>query len=371
MVLSSSPVPSNTEGCDGRAPAPLHVYLAGVGTVGAALLDQMAGLPAGSRPLRVIGARTSERAVWAASGIEPAGLADRLQAPADDWPAALQRLVADAPRPLAFVDATDSEEVVRLYEPLLENGVHVVTPNKRANAGSQARYDRLQSAASRGGAEYRYETTVGAGLPVVRTVQDLVRTGDRVRSIRGAVSGTLTFLFASLRQGDAFAEAVETAEQRGYTEPDVREDLSGQDVARKFLILARTAGRSVDPADVEVESLVPDALASVSVDAFHERLPEANAHWRSRSSAASDEGRVLQYVGRLGASGIEVGVRAVERASALGRLNGQNNLFEITTDRYADAPLRVSGPGAGPAVTAGGVLADLLQVARQLQARRA
>jgi aspartokinase/homoserine dehydrogenase 1 len=222
----------------------------------------------------------------------------------------------------------------------------------------------LQSAAQRGCASYRYETTVGAGLPVVRTVRDLVRTGDRVRSIRGAVSGTLTFLFAALRQGTSFAEAIETAARRGYTEPDVRDDLSGRDVARKFLILARTAGRSLEPDDLQVESLVPDGLASVGRDAFREKLPEATAHWHERSAAAAAKDRTLQYVGRLGPSGIDVGVQAVAQSSDLGRLDGQNNLFEITTDRYADAPLRVSGPGAGPAVTAGGVLADLLHVAR-------
>ena len=280
------------------------------------------------------------------------------------WPAIVDRLTKKAPRPLVFVDATGHPEVACRYEHLLRAGIHVVTPSKLANTRSQADYDRLHAVANEQNVAYRYETTVGAGLPVVQTVRDLVDTGDRVRSIRGAVSGTLTFLFSALREGRSFSEAVRAAIDRGYAEPDVRDDLSGEDVARKFLILARTAGFAVERDDVQVESLVPDGLADCSYEAFLDRLETVDAHWEERSRAAAAEDAVLQYIGRFSTDGIAVGVQPVSQATAFGRLDGQNNLFEITTDRYAEAPLVVRGPGAGPEVTAAGVLSDVLAVAR-------
>jgi aspartokinase/homoserine dehydrogenase 1 len=345
--------------------SPLSVYLAGVGAVGSALLRQIDDRDASPPTLRLLGGCTSERALWLSpdQGAQALrnGLAD---APPLDWPAIVDRLTQEAPRPLVFVDATGHPEVADRYERLLGAGLHVVTASKLANTRSQAAFDRLRTTAAEQGVQYRYETTVGAGLPVVQTVQDLVDTGDRIRSIRGAVSGTLTFLFSALRTGASFSDAVRAAIDRGYAEPDVRDDLSGTDVARKFLTLARTAGHPLERDDVQVESLVPDALADRPYDAFLDRLGTVDERWRARSEAAAAEGAVLQYVGRFSADGIDVGVRHVPEDEAFGRLDGQDNLFEVTTDRYAEAPLVVRGPGAGPAVTAAGVLADVLKVAR-------
>lgn len=347
------------------SPSSVYVYLAGVGAVGSALLRQLDNRTNAEPDIHLVGACTSRRATWHERGLPPGAVPSRL---ADgtglDWSSIVDRLTRDAPRPLVFVDATGHPEVADRYEPLLRAGVHVVTPSKLANTRSQAAFDRLQAAAAERGAQYRYETTVGAGLPVVETVRDLVATGDRLRSVRGAVSGTLTFLFSALRSGSSFSDAVQAATERGYTEPDVRDDLSGEDVARKFLILARTAGRTLERKDVRVESLVPDSLADLSYDAFLEQLPTVDAHWRERSRAAAAEDAVLQYVGRLSAEGIEVGVEPVPKDTSFGRLEGQDNLFEIVTDRYAEAPLTIRGPGAGPEVTAAGVLADVLKVAR-------
>jgi homoserine dehydrogenase len=365
MHTRSAPSARPTSQPTSRSSGPLYVYLAGVGAVGSALLRQMADCE--GPPLRVIGACTSRRSIWDASGLAPDRVPNRLGDAAPlDWPAITERLTQDAPRPLVFVDATGHPEVADRYERLLRAGVHVVTPSKLANTRSQAAFDRLHTAAAEAGVQYRYETTVGAGLPVVQTVRDLVDTGDRVRSIRGAVSGTLTFLFSALRSGTAFSDAVRAAVERGYAEPDVRDDLSGTDVARKFLILARTAGHAVEPDAVQVESLVPDALVGRSYDAFLDQLRAVDDDWRTRSRAAADAGAVLQYVGRFSADGIDVGVRHVSGDTAFGRLDGQNNLFELTTDRYTDAPLTIRGPGAGPDVTAAGVLADVLAVARTI-----
>lgn len=371
--MTSHPSPSTEPAAqtDVSPAAPLHVYLAGVGAVGSALLRQVSDLDPARSGLRLIGACTSQRAVWGPAGLAPDQIPSQLgDGSSLDWAATVGRLTQDAPRPLVFVDATGSPDVADLYEELLRAGVHVVTPSKLANTRSQVVFDRLLAAAAEVDVQYRYETTVGAGLPVVQTVQDLVATGDRVRTIRGAVSGTLTFLFGALRDGLTFSEAVRAAIDRGYAEPDVRDDLSGEDVARKFLILARTAGYAVERSDVQVESLVPDGLADRPYDAFLDRLSTVDARWRDRSQAAAAEDTVLQYVGRLSADGIDVGVQRVSADTAFGRLEGTDNLFEIVTDRYAEAPLVVRGPGAGPDVTAAGVLADVLSVARTAAPQR-
>ncbi len=343
-----------------------HLFLAGVGAVGSAVLEQLASANA---PLRLIGACTSQRACWHPAGLPPRAVPDAL-ADADplDWSAVLQRLVQSAPRPLIFVDATGHPDVAGFYERLFQASIHVVTPSKLANTRPQADFDRLLRMARARGVHYRYETTVGAGLPVVQTVRDLVETGDRIRTIRGAVSGTLTFLFSALRNGSTFSAAVRAAIDRGYAEPDVRDDLSGEDVARKFIILARTAGHPIERSDVQVESLVPDTLHDVPREAVVNRLGAVDNQWRERSESAEDEEAVLQYLGTFSADGIRVGVQAVPRASAFGQLDGQDNLFEIATDRYTTSPLTVRGPGAGPDVTASGVLADVLKVARTITA---
>lgn len=349
-------------------PPPLDVYLAGVGTVGSALLGQIAAL--GSPALRLVGACTRRR-----SALDPAGLdaaAPALLPVPPDWPTVLDALAERArQRPVVFVDATGSAQVADLVEPVLESGVSVVTPSKLANAGPQRRYDRLRRLSATGRIHYRYETTAGAGLPVVRTVEDLVATGDRVRSIRGVLSGTMTYLFGQIERGVAFSTAARWAHEQGYTEPDPRDDLSGEDVARKLLILARSAGLRVERDEVEVESLVPPEAANVPVTLVTDALAAADGAWTARAAEAAAEDKRLRYVGEVrveeGRPRLRVGAVAVPAASPLGRLSGADNLVEITTDRYAVSPIVVQGPGAGAAVTAAGVLADVLAVARAVR----
>lgn len=358
-VRSSVPAKNRTAG-------PVFLYLAGVGDVGSAFLRQLDDRSNPSGPaLRLVGACNSRRSTWTPDGLAPRATSAHVSDGAPlDWNSIQSRLARDAPRPLIFVDATGSPDVAARYETLFRAGIHVVTPSKLANARAQSAFDRLQAAAAEQGVHYRYETAVGAGLPIVQTVKDLVDTGDRIRAIRGAVSGTLTFIFSELRGGASFDAAVRTAMERGYAEPDVRDDLSGEDVARKFLILARTIGHSVNRADVHVESLVPEPLRDLSYETFLGQVDTVNETWQRRMRAAEAGGAVLQYVGELSDDGINVGVRCVPDEGAFGQLSGQNNLFEIRTDRYAESPLMVRGPGAGPEVTAAGVLADVLKVAR-------
>ncbi len=351
------------------APGRLHVYVAGLGAVGGTLLRQLAALP--EAPLAVVGACTSARAAWNSRGLPPAQL-DRHGLPGvrPDWPLLTRHLIYRAPRPFVFVDVTGHPDPARCYPELLGAGLHVVTASKLANTFDQDFFDRMQAAARRGAAQYRYETTAGAGLPVIQNVLNQRATGDRLRSVRGCASGTLTYLFSALDEDVAFSDAVRAAAEHGYTEPDVRDDLSGEDVARKFLTLARTAGWRIERADVQVESLVPDAVRDLPREDVLGARAEYDGAWQRRVEAARAEGKVLRYTGTLADGQIRVGVEAVTAGSPLGRLIGTDNLFVFHTDRYAEAPLIVQGPGAGPEVTAAGVLADVLHVAQTLDVRR-
>lgn len=347
--------------------APVDLYLAGVGAVGGALLDQVAAL--GGRLLQLVGACTRRGVVWGDGALDAAVVRAHVgSGTGPHWPETLARLEASA-RPTVFVDATGSPEVADHYERLLAAGVHIATPSKLANTRDQAAFDRLRALGS-DGVHYRYEATVGAGLPVVRVLQDLVATGDRVHAVHGVVSGTLTYLFTQLDRDVPFSRAVRQAVELGYAEPDPRDDLSGEDVARKFLILARTAGVRVERDAVEVESLVPEDVRDVPLDGLYEALAAHDAAWAERAAEARSHGARLRYVGRFEDGAIRVGLRAVPAHTPLGLLRGTDNLVQIHTDRYAASPLTVQGPGAGPDVTAAGVLADALDIARRVASGR-
>ncbi|WP_412069860.1 aspartate kinase [Rubrivirga sp. IMCC43871] len=345
----------------------VDVFVAGVGHVGGALLRQIAALPGRPR-LRVVGGSTTRGAVLRPDGVPADALAAALAVCAPpDWPA-LAAALADHARPLVVVDATGSSEVAARYEALLGAGVHVVTSSKLANAGPLDLFYRLQALGDGRRAHYRFETTVGAGLPLVRTVEDLAATGDRVRSVRAVLSGTMTYLFSEVEHGVPFSVAVAEAVRRGYAEPDPRDDLSGEDVVRKGLILGRAAGLATERAEVEVDGLASVAVRAAPRDEVVARLAAEDGAWARRARSAEAAGHRLRYVARLDARGgrghLRVGVEAVPADSPLGRLGRTDNVVEITTDRYAASPLVVQGPGAGAEVTAGGVLADVLAVAR-------
>ena len=348
----------------------LDVFVVGLGGVGRALLDQIRQLPAASAPLRLIGGATRHGSVFVPDGLEPDDLLDALAtSTASEWPLLLRQLEAHAAtRRTLVVDATGASDIADCTEHLLASGISVVTPSKLANTRSQELFDRLRQLGDGTRAHYRYETTVGAGLPVIRTVRDLIDTGDRLRSVRGVVSGTMTYLFHQLERGTPFSAAVRSAVEQGYAEPDPRDDLSGEDVARKLLILARTAGLRVERSEVQVESLVPEAALHAPRTLVTDALADVDAEWARRAEDASATGSRLRYVGRIEREAsswrLRVGVETVPVDSPLGGLRGTDNLIEITTDRYALSPLVVQGPGAGPAVTAAGVLADVLTVAR-------
>ena len=243
----------------------------------------------------------------------------------------------------------------------------MITPNKKAFSGSYGAYQTLQASADTGSSHYFYETTVGAALPIISTLCDLIYTGDEVRSINGIFSGTLAYLFNVYDGTKPFSAIVREAKESGYTEPDPRDDLSGMDVARKLTILARELGQGLEIGEFPVRSLVPEALEECSVDEFLDRLPDYDEEMESLYRKAADDDKQLRYVATLDAAGnASVGLEAVDASHPFSNINLSDNIVQFETDRYSANPLVVQGPGAGPEVTAGGVFSDLLRLANYL-----
>jgi len=265
-------------------------------------------------------------------------------------------------RPI-LVDLT-SEETAPLLQEALERGFHVVTANKKPLAAPQIAFDRLFATARERGVSLRYEATAGAGLPVLDTLAKLKEAGDRVESILGCFSGTLGYLMTALERGMRFSDAVREAWKMGYTEPDPRDDLSGLDVARKALILARTLGRRLELGEISVEPLFTPEADDADPVTFIDNLASLDDDFAARSERAKRDGRVLRYVASIGRT-IRVGIEAVDAKSPLGGLRGTDNQVVIRSKRYKTNPLVVTGPGAGADVTAAGVLNDIVAITRQ------
>ncbi len=267
-----------------------------------------------------------------------------------------------------IIDCTASEDVARLYQEWLRTGIHVITPNKKANTQSHDSYRILKATAQDSQRHYLYETTVGAGLPVINTLRELVRTGDRIVEIEGVLSGTLSFIFNSFSIDQPFSAVVKEAQKLGYTEPDPRDDLSGIDVARKLVILAREMGAKTELSEVVIDPLLPAELAQGSVESFLNMLPRYDEKMLALLRDAQSNGQVIRFVGRIDDKGkCHVGLRRYPQTHAFARINATDNIVAFRTTRYQQ-PLVVQGPGAGPEVTAGGVFADILRLSSYLGA---
>jgi bifunctional aspartokinase / homoserine dehydrogenase 1 len=356
------------------SPQTISIGLIGPGNVGAALLDQLAAAEArlhdgaqldlrlrgiaGSTRMR-LGERRLDWAHWRSEYIEAGEPID------------LARFAAHVKAPhlphAMIIDCSASAEVASHYAEWLAAGIHIVTPNKQAGSAPIAQYREIRAAARRG--HWRYEATVGAGLPVISTLRDLIDTGDEVIAIEGIFSGTLSYLFNSFDGSRPFSELVLDARERGFTEPDPRDDLSGMDVARKLVILAREWGREIDLEDVDLVGLVPDELRDAPPETFLARVGEIDAGLAARVAAARERGCVLRYVACVDADGARVGLVELPDSHAFAHLRPTDNVVQFTSARYRDNPLVVQGPGAGPDVTAAGVFADLLRVVQGLGAR--
>ncbi len=349
----------------------VHLFLIGAGIVGGRLLSILARQEEmlESRvnlKVRLVGLATSRGMVWDREGIPFDEAVERLDgARPTDLESVVEHIEAAPLERLIVVDATASDDIARYYPRLLGAGASVVTPNKRANSLEFAYFRKLQDLARSKGVAYRYETTVGAGLPVLSTIRDLVLSGDVIHRVEGVLSGTLAFVCTRLGEGVPFGQALREAHLRGFTEPDPREDLAGRDVARKILIVAREMGLPAEPEDVQVESLLDESAIAMDVDTFMAHLDDLNEAWERRMNEAAASGGVLRYVATASAGTLTVGLQVCRPTSPFAGVTGTDNVVVITSDRYPEeSPLVIRGAGAGPEVTAAGIMADLIRAAQ-------
>jgi aspartokinase/homoserine dehydrogenase 1 len=315
--------------------------------------------------VRVVGIANSRKALLENEGIEledyRAALNDAKETSMGD---VAERIITDNLRNSIFVDVTASPDVVEVYPRLLERSVSVIACNKIAASSNYEYYTRLKSLAREYGANFFFETNVGAGLPVINTLNDLLRSGDRVNRIEAVLSGTLNFVFNHYDGTRKFAEVVRQAQEEGYTEPDPRLDLNGTDVARKILILAREAGNRIEMGDIRNEGFLPSSCLSGSVDDFYSEMEKHEGHFHQLLDEAVRHGEKLKYIASFENGKAAVGLQSIGLEHNFANLSGKDNAVLFYTNRYADQPLVIKGAGAGADVTAAGVFADIIRASK-------
>ena len=347
----------------------LNLFVCGVGTVGGQLLeqihDQYEELKRTKRlKLNVVGIATSKKALFNRDGIDLANYRQLLA----DAPESNDKKLRDAIIEMncfnsVFVDCTASKDVAEIYQPLLEHNISVIAANKIAASSSYEKYALLKETALARGVFFRYETNVGAGLPIIGTINDLRNSGDVILKIEAVLSGTLNFIFNELSADVTMSEAVHRAKEQGYSEPDPRIDLSGKDVIRKLVILAREAGYKVEKTDVEKHLFIPDEFFEGSIEEFWKNLPQLDADFEARRKQLDAEGKRWRFVATFDHGKLSVALKEVDSTHPFYNLQGSNNIVALTTERYREYPMLIQGYGAGASVTAAGVFANIMSIA--------
>ena len=348
----------------------VNLFLVGVGLIGGKLLELIRKqaqklLDDYHLELRLAGVSNSKKFLIDEEGIVLEKWKERLEAEGEK--ADIDRFL-DSMKELnlsnsIFIDCTASDEIAGVYEKVLQSNISIVTANKKANSSSLAKYEKLQRLAFKHNVAYLYETNVGAGLPVVATLKEQVLTGDEVIRIEGVLSGTLSYIFNTFDGSQPFSEVVRSAREKGFTEPDPREDLNGQDVGRKLLILTREAGLKLEFDNIDIQNLVPEEAREVeTVDAFFDILEKYDDEFTDLYEQAADRGNKLCYIARYEDEKATVKLEEISRGHPFYGLDGSDNIVAFTTQHYQQSPIVVKGPGAGADVTASGIIADILRI---------
>lgn len=347
----------------------LNLFICGIGTVGGKLIEQIRSqydnLKEHSRlKLNVVGVASSHNAIYSRDGIDLAHYKEQLKASEPSSPEKLRDTILSMNIFNAvFVDCTASKEIAALYQSLLDHNVSIVAANKIAASSSYDDYARLKETALRRGIKFLFETNVGAGLPIIGTINDLRNSGDRILKIEAVLSGTLNYIFNKISANCPFSETVKCAKEEGYSEPDPRIDLSGTDVIRKIVILAREAGYRVEQEDVDKHLFVPDYFFTGSLEDFWKHLPELNADFEEKRKKLEAEGKRWRFIATMDHGKVSVALRDVTQDSPFYNLEGSNNIILLTTERYKEYPMLIQGYGAGASVTAAGVFANIISIA--------
>lgn len=347
----------------------LNLFICGVGTVGGSLLEQIHHQQEKlMRELRlklnVVGIASSNKAIFTREGIDLNTYRKQLaEAPQSDIFRLRDEIIGMNIFNSVFIDCTASAEVAGLYADFLEHNINVVAANKIAASSDYANYRRLKQIAQKRGVKFLFETNVGAGLPIIRTINDLHNSGDKILRIEAVLSGTLNFIFNTISKDIPFSETVRMAKEEGYSEPDPRIDLSGKDVIRKLVILAREAGYEISQEDVEAKLFIPQSFFDGTIDEFWKNLPTLDADFEERRKELEKDNKVWRFVAKFENGKASVSLQEFESNHSFYVLEGSNNIVLLTTERYREYPMLIQGYGAGASVTAAGVFADIMSLA--------